>query len=427
MSRPALPRASSATSGFFFCGSIELPGGLGVVEADEAELLGRPQHDLLADAATGARRAGRGRTAPRRRSRGRRRRRGSSRSGRRSRARRRRRRGRAAATSRPARRHPSGDTSSRRTVSQQPVDVARAAPRRGPAGGGPAAPAGPAAGGCSRAGRRRRRRRPAAASTSLQVEDALGHPSELAAGVEPQVGGHLVVAAAAGVELGPDVAGELGDPPLDGGVDVLVARGEDEDAPRRAPPRPGRARPAAMATSSSSRTPARPSPRTWAREPARSSAASRRSKAKALVNAMTLVGGLRTEAGPPRASRVAHPRRRALAGRPGLRRPGPRSGRSPRRRRGGRCPPRRRWPGRSRTAPTGLRRPTTAAAARGQAQPDLAGHVPLGGGDEGVERLLERREPQPVVDELGPARLEPRLLVGHVALEGEVLEVGCGP
>ena len=38
---------------------------------------------------------------------------------------------------------------------------------------------------------------------------------------------------------GPDVAGDLGDPPFDGGVDVLVAGFEDEACPRRAPPRHG--------------------------------------------------------------------------------------------------------------------------------------------------------------------------------------------
>ena len=55
---------------------------------------------------------------------------------------------------------------------------------------------------------------------------------QLPAGVEAEVGGDLVVAAATGVELGPHVAGDLGDPALDGGVDVLVAGLEDED-PRR--------------------------------------------------------------------------------------------------------------------------------------------------------------------------------------------------
>ena len=40
--------------------------------------------------------------------------------------------------------------------------------------------------------------------------------------------GDLVVAAAAGVQLGARGPGELGDPPLDRGVDVLVGRDERE-------------------------------------------------------------------------------------------------------------------------------------------------------------------------------------------------------
>ena len=60
------------------------------------------------------------------------------------------------------------------------------------------------------------------------------------------------------------------------------------------------------------------------------------------------------------------------------------------------------------------------------AQPHLAGHEPLALVDEGVERLLQGREPQPVVDQLGVAGLEPGLLVGQVALEGQILEVGVG-
>src|SRR5579875_1919805 len=61
-------------------------------------------------------------------------------------------------------------------------------------------------------------------------------------------------------------------------------------------------------------------------------------------------------------------------------------------------------------------------AAPGQlaAQAHLPGDELLAGVDERVERLLEGGEPQAVVDELGVARLEARLLVGEVALEGEV-------
>ena len=72
------------------------------------------------------------------------------------------------------------------------------------------------------------------------------------------------------------------------------------------------------------------------------------------------------------------------------------------------------------------RRPSTSQRARRQVQPHLAGDVALALGDEGVERLLERAEPQPVVDELGVARLEPGLLALQVALEADPLEVAVG-
>ena len=110
----------------------------------------------------------------------------------------------------------------------------------------------------------------------LEGDDLAGHLDQRAAAPQAQVGGDLVVAAAAGVQLGPDVAGELGDPALDRGVDVLVVGGEDE--------RPrgellldlveGRHQ---VVTSLSLRIPALPRPRTWARDPVRSSRASRRS------------------------------------------------------------------------------------------------------------------------------------------------------
>ena len=67
-----------------------------------------------------------------------------------------------------------------------------------------------------------------------------------------------------------------------------------------------------------------------------------------------------------------------------------------------------------------------AGAGRGEAQAHLAGHVALALGDEGLQRRAQRRVPQAVVDQLGPARLEARLLVVQVALEREVLEVGVG-
>ena len=67
-----------------------------------------------------------------------------------------------------------------------------------------------------------------------------------------------------------------------------------------------------------------------------------------------------------------------------------------------------------------------AGAGRREAQAHLAGDVALGLGDERIERGLERREPEAVVDELGPTWLEARLLVVQVPLQRQVLKVGVG-
>ena len=56
----------------------------------------------------------------------------------------------------------------------------------------------------------------------LQRDHLAGDGSELAGDVEAEVGRDLVVAAPAGVELRTHVAGDLGGPPFDRGVDVLV-------------------------------------------------------------------------------------------------------------------------------------------------------------------------------------------------------------
>ena len=74
--------------------------------------------------------------------------------------------------------------------------------------------------------------RPAAPAAASSTPPATTASSRLVP--QPQVGGDLVVAAAAGVELGPGRPGQLGDPPLDGGVDVLVAGAELERARRPA-------------------------------------------------------------------------------------------------------------------------------------------------------------------------------------------------
>ena len=48
------------------------------------------------------------------------------------------------------------------------------------------------------------------------------HASQLGTGEQPQCRGDLVVPTPAGVELGPGLRSELGDAPLDRGMDVLV-------------------------------------------------------------------------------------------------------------------------------------------------------------------------------------------------------------
>ena len=65
---------------------------------------------------------------------------------------------------------------------------------------------------------------------SLEGRDHLRHLAQLAEGPEPEVGRHLVVPAPSRVQAGAGVAGQLGDPPLHRGVDVLVTDGEGERA-----------------------------------------------------------------------------------------------------------------------------------------------------------------------------------------------------
>ena len=62
----------------------------------------------------------------------------------------------------------------------------------------------------------------------LEGDNAACHLGELALGEQAHRGRHLVVAAATGVQLAARRAGNLAHPPLDGGVDVLVAREEAE-------------------------------------------------------------------------------------------------------------------------------------------------------------------------------------------------------
>ena len=70
--------------------------------------------------------------------------------------------------------------------------------------------------------------------------------------------------------------------------------------------------------------------------------------------------------------------------------------------------------------------PDHEALARLAPQADLAGHVGLRFDEERIECLLERREPEPVVDQLGPTGLQAGLLVVQVTFQREVLEVAMG-
>src|SRR6478735_474289 len=55
--------------------------------------------------------------------------------------------------------------------------------------------------------------------------------------------------------------------------------------------------------------------------------------------------------------------------------------------------------------------------------PDVTGDVLLGLEQERVEGVLQRREPEPVVDQLAPALLDLALEPREVALDGDVLEL----
>ena len=141
--------------------------------------------------------------------------------------------GRAAATSRRARRRRAARRRGARPSRRAGRRRARA-PIRGRGGGGRAAPAGPAAGACSRAGSESPASSARASRTSCRATTRRATSQQLALAPQPQVGGDLVVAAAAGVELAAGRAGELGDAALDRGVDVLVARDELERVRRPA-------------------------------------------------------------------------------------------------------------------------------------------------------------------------------------------------
>ena len=201
IARPAWPRASSRTSGFFFCGMRDEPVASASGSVDEAELVGREEDQVLGEAREVRRGGARPRRGTRRRRRGRRRRRASSPSGARSRGSARARRGRRAAACPRARREPSGHSSARASASSKPrrvapqhLDVREApVPERHRLG---ALQVGVA-------GHRRRglAPRPARASASARARAADARLGERVLAVEPEVGRDLVVARAPGVQL----------------------------------------------------------------------------------------------------------------------------------------------------------------------------------------------------------------------------------
>ena len=240
MSRPALPRASSAMSGFFFCGSIDEPVAYASARrmkpnsSVDHSTISSPRRDRCTwvSAATNSASATKSRseTASSEFSNGR---------AKLERGRDRRRVERQARTrerARAERRH----VGARQAVVPA-VDVAGQRPEvreqvvREQHGLGALQ--------VRVAGQRDLGRLPRALQQhALQLVDPRRDRPALAAQVEAHVERDLVVAAATGVQLGTDRARDLGDPPLDRGVDVLVARRERERRRRRAPPRPGRAR-----------------------------------------------------------------------------------------------------------------------------------------------------------------------------------------
>ena len=135
-----------------------------------------------------------------------------------------------------------------------------------------------AAGACSPAAASRggaRRRRPARAMSAVTLGAAA---RARLAREQRDVGGDLVVARARGVQPAADRPGDLGEPPLDGHVDVLVVGRERERARRAARPRPRRGRRGARRGPRSEMIPCAASMRACARDCATSWGHSRRSK-----------------------------------------------------------------------------------------------------------------------------------------------------
>ena len=342
ISRPALPRASSAMSGFFFCGSIELP--VAYASARRRKPNSSVDHSTISSPSrlrcTPSRARSNSASATKSRSLT-----ASSEFSKRarSRGRRRRRRGRAAATSPPGRR--------RRAATRRPARGRRAGgrrrgpgPSRGPAGGGPAAPAGPAACGCSRAGRRRprssaRSSRPAARRDRPATAER--HASCRGAGRWPP--GRCGCARCAAWRRRPAISVTR----RSMAVWMSSSPARRRTSRRRAPPRPGRGRPGGcQPPAATERRPARG--RARAPRPGDVVGGQPPVERQADGEGQQLLGRTLAEPAVPK----GHGRRNVTGlGRPGAAQvsiPGPTGARSRRSLRGGSGRPRRRWPARSR-------------------------------------------------------------------------------
>ena len=232
--RGALARSSSAASGFFFCGMIDEPLDQASDSTHEAELLARPQHELGAEARE-VRRAGRagaevvedevavGDRVDRVR-----RHAGEAELARRPCA-------RSVAKFTPGQRA-GAERQQRRLLERRSASArgrARASRRRR-AGGGRGRRAARAAGACSPAAPSRGARSATSTSVAMQRLDAPSTRRGAASrGEQRDVGRDLVVARARGVQLAADRPGELGEPPLDRHVDVLVVRPRTGTCPSR--------------------------------------------------------------------------------------------------------------------------------------------------------------------------------------------------